>query len=149
MSIKNFSNFSSRYGESKTTNFQLIKWAKELRIKPFYYCMRDEIIPTLKNKTKYYAIVNIHTSQQRGVHHSALYQNNEQMYFFDSYGLDPTKEIIDLKTSEANQTTLPLICSTFQIQQLGETNCGQLSLYVLYKLSKGEQFKDIILNLIV
>ena len=139
MNIKNFTN---RYGESKTTNFQLIKWAKELQIKPFYYCMRDEIIPTLKNKTKYYAIVNIHTSQQRGVHHSALYRNNEQMYFFDSYGLDPTKEIIDLKMSD-------LICSTFQIQQLGESNCGQLSLYVLYKLSKGEQFEDIILNLVV
>ncbi|ESO93291.1 hypothetical protein LOTGIDRAFT_161857 [Lottia gigantea] len=35
--------FLDKYGKDTTTNFQLVKWAKELNVSPFYYCMRDEI----------------------------------------------------------------------------------------------------------
>ena len=134
-----FEEFLQKYGTDTTTNFQLIRWAKELNIKPFYYCMRDEI-SSLKNKTKFYAITNIHTSDQKGVHHSALFKG-DSMYFFDSYGLDPTKEIIDLNYG-------PIKCSTFQIQKPGDKFCGQLSLWVLYQLSLGKPFEQIVLNLV-
>ncbi|ESO85522.1 hypothetical protein LOTGIDRAFT_155009 [Lottia gigantea] len=35
--------FLDKYGTDTTTNFQLMRWANELNISPFYYCMRDEI----------------------------------------------------------------------------------------------------------
>ncbi|ESO82644.1 hypothetical protein LOTGIDRAFT_155658 [Lottia gigantea] len=35
--------FLDKYGTDTTTNFQLKRWANELNISPFYYCMRDEI----------------------------------------------------------------------------------------------------------
>ncbi|ESO95969.1 hypothetical protein LOTGIDRAFT_174990 [Lottia gigantea] len=35
--------FLDKYGKDTTTNFQLVKWAKEWNVSPFYYCMRDEI----------------------------------------------------------------------------------------------------------
>ncbi|ESO94023.1 hypothetical protein LOTGIDRAFT_153504 [Lottia gigantea] len=35
--------FLDKYGTDTTTNFQFMRWANELNISPFYYCMRDEI----------------------------------------------------------------------------------------------------------
>ncbi|ESP04703.1 hypothetical protein LOTGIDRAFT_170539 [Lottia gigantea] len=35
--------FLDKYGTDTTTNLQLMKWANELNISPFYHCMRDEI----------------------------------------------------------------------------------------------------------
>jgi len=35
--------FLNVFGTNSTTNFQLIKWCKMLKIKPFYYAMTDEI----------------------------------------------------------------------------------------------------------
>lgn len=136
----NFKEFTKRYGDDTTTNFQLMKWAKELGIKPFYYCMRDEV-HNLKGKKSFFAICNIHTQNQKGVHHSALCRINGKAYFFDSFGLNPTKEI--------EKAVGKMTWSTSQIQKVGERCCGQLSLYVLYKLADGcQSFEDIILNLI-
>lgn len=140
----NFNEFTKKYGSDTTTNFQLIKWAKELKLKPFYYCMRDEIISKLNTKIgKYFAIVNIHTSDQSGIHHSAIYKNSlGEIFFFDSYGLNPTAEIILLNRSGN------ILSSTFQIQKPETKWCGQLSLWVLYQLSLNSiSFEDIVLNL--
>ena len=57
--LNNFVDFTKKYGVDTTTNFQLIKWAKELNIKHFYCLMRDEI-KVLKNKKQYYCICNLH-----------------------------------------------------------------------------------------
>ncbi|ESP03466.1 hypothetical protein LOTGIDRAFT_171403 [Lottia gigantea] len=35
--------FLDKYGTDTTTNFQLMRWANELNLPLFYYCMRDEI----------------------------------------------------------------------------------------------------------
>ena len=138
-----FKEFINKYGTDTTSNFQLIKWAKELNIKPFYYCMRDEIIPTLKTKKSYFTIVNIHTSKERGIHHSALYKNSlGKLFFFDSYGLPPTEEIINLQKNYN-----PILYSEFQIQEPNTKWCGQLSLWVLYQITLNKQFENIILDL--
>ena len=56
-------------------------------------------------------------------------------FFFDSYGLPPTKEI-EKFIGEG-------ISSTFKIQEDGTKYCGQMSLYVLYSLNQGGKFTDI------
>ena len=65
-------------------------------------------------------------------------------YFsFDSYALVPAQEIVDFLSQHSQRMR-----NTLEVQSFGESNCGQLSLYVLYKLNKGEQLnKDIIISL--
>ena len=138
--MKNFKNFTGKYGVNTTTNFELINWAKNLNIKPFFCLMRDEIYELKKHK-EFFAIVNIHKSNQKGVHWSCVHRNSlGNIFYFDSYGLDPTQEILNLRRSV-------ILCNTFQLQKQGEVWCGQMSLYVLWLLSKGYQFEDIVLNL--
>lgn len=142
----NINNFVDRYGIDTTNNFQLRDWAKQLKIKPFYYCMRDEILPTLSNLDSYYAIVNIHNSNQKGIHHSAVYKNEKgnPIYFFDSYGNPPSDEIINLIDHEFSSC---VTYSTFKIQKPNEKWCGQLSIWFLYQLSLGVQYENIVLDL--
>ena len=40
-----------------------------------------------------------------------------------------------------------MISSTFKIQEYGTKYCGQMSLYVLYRLNQGDKFTDIVLSL--
>ena len=78
----NIDDFYKRFGRDSTANFQLEKYAKELKIPNFYVCMRDEINQLPRNMFPLNVIVNIHTSKERGVHWSALYINKDKVFFF-------------------------------------------------------------------
>ena len=91
----NIGDLYKRFGRDSTTNFQLERYARELKIPNFYVCMRDEINQLPRNKFPLNVIVNIHTPKERDVHWSALYINKDKVFFFDSYGLVPTQEIVD------------------------------------------------------
>ena len=138
----NIQAFYKRYGRDTTTNFQLIKYSKELKIPNFYVCMRDEIKSLPRNKLPLNVITNIHTSAERGVHWSGIHVNKNVAYFFDSYGLPPTKEIINFLPSSGDRTH-----NTLQVQDFNTSNCGQLSLFVLYRLTLGDSFQNIIISL--
>lgn len=123
--------FKMKFGTQTTSNLDLIKHAKMLKIKPFRCLMRDEI-KLLKGKDRFgYFIVNIHTSDQPGVHWSSIYSDKDKVYFFDSYALPPLKEIIDTFNHTNNR-----YCGDWheQIQTFDKSYCGQISMYVLYKL---------------
>ena len=141
----NINKFYKSFGRGTTTNFQLIKYAKELKIPNFHVCMRDEIKHLPQDQILSLSIVtNIHTSKERGVHWSALHiTKNKEAYFFDSFGLPPTLEVINFLPNQYIK-----IRNTLEVQNFGESNCGQLSLYVLYKLNLGESFHNIIISLI-
>ena len=85
--------FFDKYGTDATTNFELMNIAKNLGIKNFYYVMRDEVKDLPKNKKPLNVMTNIHTSKENGVHHFSFYVSDKAKYFFDSYGLKPTKEV--------------------------------------------------------
>jgi hypothetical protein len=150
--MSNINEFFKLYGTQTTTNFDLKKIANELGIKNFHVLMRGEL-QFLKNKpTGTFSsrnkvpsitvnfITNLHTSDQNGVHWSAgIFSKNGDNYYFDSYGLPPTNEVKELLGTGTY--------NTFQIQTPGTTYCGQLCLYVLYKLQKGVPFLDIMLEL--
>ena len=91
----NINDFYKCFGRDSTTNFQLERYARELKIPNFYVCMCDEMNQLPRNKFPLNVIVNIHTSKEQGVHWSALYINKDIVFFFDSYDLVPTQEIID------------------------------------------------------
>jgi len=133
--------FFDKFSTDTTTNFQLIKWARDLGFK-IHYAMRDEI-KDLKKKKKLpiFIISNYHTSIQEGIHHVAIYKNKDISYYFDSFGIQPFKEVIDFLDTNTR------FYSSFQIQKANTKICGVLCLFVLYKLSQKEDFFDIILNL--
>ena len=59
-----FQDFIDRYGLDSTTNFQLIHWAKELKIPKLKYVMRDELLDL--KKTAKYIIMNLDSSEKKG-----------------------------------------------------------------------------------
>lgn len=128
--------FLKKYGKQTTSNIQLLNWAKQLKIKPFKTIMRNEIKNVKPNE---YVIANIQKSSEEGVHWVCFHNN----IYFDSYGLPPLEEYKELVKHG--------LYSEFEIQDFGQSFCGQLSLYVLYVLfhsdDKEQKFKDLVLDL--
>ena len=131
-----------RYGEDTTSNFDLARIAKDLNVKPFYVVMKDEV-KDLRNtpENKIYACSNLHDSDEVGVHWNCFVwdkKDDDNNFFFDSYGLPPVQEIQDL-LKHATYTT-------FELQKRGTRLCGQLSLFVLKGLRDGRDFTDIVFD---
>ena len=132
--------FFEKYGTDTTTNIELLNIAKNLGLKNFYYVMRDEVKDLPKDKKPLNVMTNIHTSKENGVHHSSFYICDKRKYFFDSYGLKPTKEVKDFIGDGYS--------SKFIIQKPNTRYCGQMSLYVLHQLNTTDKsFFDIILDI--
>src|SRR5438093_9315696 len=118
MDLKDFLN---KFGDSTTTNFQLIKWSKELGIKPFYYVMRNEIKKLKKIKIfPVYIIANYQTTSESGSHHVALCRDSERSFYLDPFGIHPFKEAINFLEDG--------VYRTFKIQPIVSSMCGQLCL---------------------
>jgi len=102
--------------------------------------MRDEINKLQPHKQEC-GILGSKTTRENDMHWTCWWKNVENKYCFDSFGLQPTKEIIKYLKS-------PIVYSTFQIQQFHECNCGEWCFYVLNRFNRGDEYKDIILDLI-
>ena len=74
----------------------------------------------------------------RGTHWLCWYKNDK--FYFDSFGVQPPNLLIEYFSS-------PILYYTERIQPDGEVVCGHLCLYVLYRLSRGEGFNEIINDL--
>ena len=133
--------FFDKFGTDTTNNIELMNYAKMLGIKNFYYVMRDEMkLLPLNTKFPLNVMTNIHTSDQPGVHHNCFYICDSNRYFFDSYGLAPTKEVEKYMRHGEH--------STFRIQEDNTTYCGQLSLYFLYLMNHTDKsYHDVILSI--
>ena len=70
MNIKEFLN---QYGVNTTNNFQLLHWAKQIKIKNFHVLMRDEIKDFNLKKSPLNLIVNIDPKKEGGVHWSCFH----------------------------------------------------------------------------
>ena len=133
--------FQKKFGIKTTSNIDLYKFAKILKLKNFHVIMNDEL-NTIKKKNPLNVITNLHSSNQPGIHWNCFYISKEQKYFFDSYGLPPTKEVENFL---GKGTTY----STFKIQENNTSYCGQLSLYILYLLNFSNlSYEEIVLSLL-
>lgn len=133
--------FINKFGDDTTSNFDLLKWSKDLGMKNFHYAMRDELKNFKKiKKLPSFIIANYETSKEDGSHHVALYKDKGHAYYFNSFGTQPFKEAIDFL---GNHHTY----STFQIQKMTQKCCGQLSLYFLYCIHNGKNYYDTIFDM--
>ena len=132
----NLTSFLTKYGINSTSNFQLKDILNDLNING-KILMRDEL-NKIKSTKKNNIIMNLQTSKDNGSHWVAIHKSCINNYYFDPYGILPTKEVY-------NYLDEPFHYNKIQIQQEGMECCGQLSLYVLYKLNTTkDSFEDII-----
>ena len=119
------------------SNFQIIEKSKELNIKNFKgVFMRDELT-NMKPTNNECMIINIDHSSNEGTHWTSLFIDNGTSYYFDSYGFEPTLEV-------KGYCKEPRYYNSFEIQKINEVICGHYCIYVLYKISNGYKFKDIL-----
>ena len=133
-----FNDILREYGEDTTTNFDLIKIAKDLEIPNFHVLMRDELKilnKLLKDDVSLNVICNLHTKDEKGIHWSCLHIDNHESYWFDSYAIPPLNRA---KNAHRNY---------FVFQKSDKKYCGQMCIYVLYKLNNGISFDDIVIDL--
>ena len=119
------------------TNFELIGYAKRLKIKNFRgVFMRD----TLPHRSQSYecGIVNFNTSKQEGSHWVCYLINGSQRIYFDSFGqVTPIELQKYLKTEAEWEGNLQVIQrNTDIVQHLNTHVCGHLCLLVLTSLTQ-------------
>ena len=102
------------------TNYDLIELVELLKIRNFRGIFMRDTLPS-KIKEKEVGIVNLDSSNNKGTHWVCYSKNKENIYYFDSFGLNPPEEIIKyLKDRKDRKIEL----STFQIQKFGTHHCG-------------------------
>ena len=95
--------------------------------------MRDELKGKVGENECH--ILNIDDSSGDGTHWTCLFNKNGKCLYFDSYGFVPPIEVQEHCNGCYN---------TFKIQTPDEVICGHYCIYVLYKLSKGALFADVL-----
>jgi hypothetical protein len=102
--------------------------------------MRDTL-PNTPNHVEY-GILNLDSIQNTGTHWTLWYKNENDCFYFDSFGMDPPEEF------KSYIRPLPIICSTFRIQETGTNICGHLCLLLLSLLESGLTFEEAVLQVV-
>ena len=104
--------------------------------------MRDEFSQLDPPWNTEYGIYNLQTSTEKGSHWCCWARKDNNWYHACPYGGDACKELLEY-------TGAPVISSTFQLQEFGETCCGPICIIIIYLLSEGISFEYAILSLVV
>ena len=99
--------------------------------------MSDEVKELPENN--FSAILNFQLSSEKGSHWVSLYKYGEMLYYFDSYGTPVQKQVVEKYK--------PIRTHDYKIQPLTSSMCGQLSLLVIYLLSNGFKYEEIVNSL--
>ena len=119
------------------SNFDLADASQKLKLNVRGVYLLDTMPDKPNNKEC--GTVNLDKSGGPGTHWVAWYKNEGNKIYFDSYGVQPPKEVIKYLGEGINY-------NTDQIQPRGEVFCGHLCLYVLKELNEGRDFQSILNN---
>ena len=72
----------------------------------------------------------------------AAFIKDYNLFYFDSFGFASPLEVLEYKCNKNGW------CNSFKIQQYNEVICGHYCIYVLYRLSNGFNFYDILDELV-
>ena len=129
-----------------TSNVQLENFAKNHKFKNFRGVIFRNEFNTLHPLRQECGIYGSKDNTQDNMHWCAWYKDGDYAYCFDSFGLEPTKEIIKYLRKSIKVGNIKY--STFQIQKFSEDLCGEYCLYFLDEMNKKKKFVDVILNLV-
>jgi hypothetical protein len=118
------------------SNFDIERGARDI---PHFrgVFMRDGLPPSVRPQEC--GVVNLDSSIGGGTHWVAYHKVGPSAIYFDSYGLDPPKEI-------ARYLGCSVRTQTFQLQGPDDVICGHLCLHVLKELAAGRKFEDVVLG---
>src|SRR5580698_3063089 len=123
------------------SNIQITEKCKELEIKKFKgVFMRDELKNNSCISRNECMIINIDHSSNEGTHWTCLFIQNGISFYFDSYGFEPTLEVVEYCKEPEDSTSSTRHYSSYPIQKMNEVICGHYCIYVLHRLSKGDKF---------
>jgi hypothetical protein len=125
------------------SNFQIIEKCKELKIKNFRGVFMRNELKNNKALSDECMVINIDHSSNEGTHWTCLFIKDGVSFYFDSYGFEPTLEVIEYCTSGLVSSREPRYYSSYPIQKINEVICGHYCTFVLYRLSKGDNFYNI------
>jgi len=101
--------------------------------------MRNEL-STATRQDNECLVINTDHSRNKGTHWTCLFVKNGTSYYFDPYGFPPPLEVV-------NYCNEPRYYNTFPIQKFNEVLCGHYSIFMLQRLSNGDNFYDVCLEL--
>ena len=138
MNFYSFQEFLNSFSKIEPlNNFQIINKCNELKIKKFTgVFMRDELKGIAERNECF--IINYDKSSNVGTHWVCLFINNGVAFYFDAFGFSPPLEIIDYCKE------IERFCSTFKIQKYDEVICAHYCIFMLYRLSNGYTFFDVL-----
>src|ERR1700730_16651644 len=91
------------------SNIEIENYSKKFKIRNFRGCyIRDELIGLISYMFEC-GILNLNLSSETGSHWTCWFKTNNGKYYFNSFGLPPSKEIIEYLGSA-------ILYSTFQLQ---------------------------------
>ena len=122
------------------SNLEIIDAAKKLSL----YGLRGAFLrDTLRTKTKLdeCGILNLDSSASDGTHWVMWFKKFKEKFYFDSYGVQPSSELIAYLKS-------PIFYNSERVQQNSEVFCDHLCLFALKQLSLGNNLQAVIHYLI-
>ena len=129
--------------EEGTSNIELDNYAKILNIKNYIPCrMKDELIGKHTSNNEC-GIINTKSSDHIGIHWNLIYVDDKRKIFYSSYGDYPDQILLDYLGDN-------IFTSSNQIQTFDgddKNDCGLYCIIILYLLSKGYEFENIIIAL--
>ena len=139
--LPSFKEFMSTFNTIEPlSNFQIIDKCKELKIEKFKgVYMRDELNKNSKATSDECIILNHDHSSNNGTHWTALFIKNNICNYFDSYAFPPPEEIINYCSQFTERKY-----NSDRIQKIGEVICGHYCIFVLYCLSMGFNYLEIL-----
>ena len=117
------------------SNFEREEAARRLKIPSFRGVFLLDTLLREPNK-KECGIVNFDKSGGPGTHLVGWYKNSKTKIYFDSYGVQPPKEVVD--TWEDQYVIIPI-----NFNQRGKYSAA-LCLYVLKELGAGHKFQKVL-----
>ena len=132
------------------TNFDLMKFAKELKIEDFRGVFMRDSLPKQVN-TRECGIVNFNTSKEPGTHWVCYFKDGNTRIYFDSFGQITLEEIQKyLKTKREYESEKGVIQRNTDIVQRVNTHvCGHLCLFVLASLTRKHLNFQTTLNVLI
>jgi hypothetical protein len=127
---------------------EIFELVKKCNVENFRGCfMKDELkrLGTPFNSES--GIVNLNNHTQNGSHWICYAKINDDLFYFDSFGMYPTDEVLRyLKTKKEYRENLPRIKYNIEIvQHFTSQECGALCIYMITQLcQKHRAFTDII-----
>jgi len=120
------------------SNHDLIKWCRYLNILINDVLSRDQKVP--HNHSQALFIYNLEPSCMSGSHWIATYVKYNVINYFNSFGMPPFQELVNLSKSK----NLTLLHQNNQIQNFCTTTCGYFCLYFMNEMNKGNSYHDLL-----